>query len=287
MNKHTEIDILNFCGFDLSPLPLDFTNELTTTKWLGALLKKLNTVLEFTQNIYEYIIKDLEDGGKLYELLTSKFTAEITEIQNTIKTIEDRLAKLEYTEPIININDTVYNYSYGDTVNGATIQFDITNNSEDVERVDLYKDGELVNSISNSKSGFISYTGAITDSTTFTIKAYDGVKEVEKEIKYNFYTPFYFSEVSAVPNENIIKSTFNKKLVTENTYFYIVQNCSNLHPCIVSDHDLTIYDENNNLITDSFEVSEITIKLDSARNYKVYLLKNSITVDKFKFKILY
>ena len=284
--KNDVLNPLTFCGYDLSPLPLDFTNELTTTKWLGVLLAKLNNVLEFTKNIYNIILEDLTTDGELYKALTSAFTNQINDLENEIKLIQDRLDKLEYIKPIIETVDT-YNYYFGDVVNGAVFNYSIKH-SETIEKIELLHDGVVINNITSniSDEGFISTNKMITSDSTFSIKVYDGVSVVENEIKFNFYSPFYFGEYDDKPNLNQILNS-NKVLNNDGELVYIVENVVNKKPCIVTDHEVSIYDQNNNLITDGFNISNIDITLDKVRTFKIYLFDNFITCDNFKFKIIY
>ena len=286
MTNFDNFDTLNFMGYDLSPLPLDFTNEVTTTKWLGHLLAKLNKVLEFSQSIYKSILKDLEEGGTLYKALTETFGLQIKELQESINQIEERLKVLEYKEPIITIDEDYKHYRYGEKVNGAVFKFNISNNSNPITAIELYKDGELVNRINSniSENVYIAYTGIIVDNSKFTIKVSDDIKTVEKNILYQFNTPLFYSAVNSTPTAIEVLNSFTKFDCYDSTSF-TVNNVENKQIVILSENEINIYDENSNLITDSFTKSTIDVQLDIVRHFNLYMLNNSITVDKFKFII--
>lgn len=286
--KKEILENLDFSNYSLNPLPLDFTNALSTTKWLGTILSKLNSVLEFTQKIYDEILADLESGGILYQALLKHFGEQLNAMEKSIQNIETRIEVLEYNPPFISVDKKDFFYSYGDVVNGHVIKYSITNNSEEIEKIELYLGDVLVNSITSNVAlnGFISYSGVINDNSKLTIKVYDGVKIIEETINFSFNTPIFYGYSNDIPTANTILTTYDKVKNNSNIDEHLVTVVNN-KICIVTSHDISIYDENANLVTDSFQKSTIDIILDKNRTFNIYLLKNTITADNFKIKLIY
>lgn len=91
----------NIGNFDLSPLPLDFTNELTTTKWLMKIQSEINLLIDSINNIDEITSNNFDEklaaiNKELEEIKNQKNTpVEITKITSEIqKYIEEHLYKI-------------------------------------------------------------------------------------------------------------------------------------------------------------------------------------------------
>lgn len=75
--KYPHINIVD--GLNLSPVPLEFSQSLTTTKWLGGIESKINSVID--------IINSIDEGN-------SKYTDEqISIIQGEINQLLQELNK--------------------------------------------------------------------------------------------------------------------------------------------------------------------------------------------------
>ena len=66
----------------------------------------------------------------------------------------------------------------------------------------------------------------------------------------------------------------------------MVKNIENKKPCIVTEYDIDIYDQNSSLITDGFEITNINITLDRDKNFKIYMLNNFMSCKEYKFKVV-
>lgn len=75
--KYPHIDLID--GLNLTPVPLEFSQSLTTTKWLGSIEKRVNDIIkEYNEQIINSQMTT-EDIEKMKEDITNIFSGDFLE----------------------------------------------------------------------------------------------------------------------------------------------------------------------------------------------------------------
>ena len=136
-DKAKKIDL--FDGLNVHPIPLDFTNSLTTTEFLLALQNKVNELVDSWNSSFEKIKEyTQEEQNRIIEIVTNSIDTiqeELTNLINTEKAeTEEKIetTKTELTETINNVRtdllakitnlETILNLvSDGETIDLSTL----------------------------------------------------------------------------------------------------------------------------------------------------------------------
>lgn len=144
-NKAKKIDL--FDGLNVHPVPLDFTNSLTTTEFLLALQNKVNELVE-RWNISFDNLKEYTKEEQL--ILKQEITEHINTIQSNIIEIINTLR--EETETTLS-NDKQENKDYVDSVKNEILErvvslesiLNLINNGESIDLSALYNNYADIN----------------------------------------------------------------------------------------------------------------------------------------------
>lgn len=103
------IDHINLLdGLNLNPIPLDFSQQISTTKWLGAIEAKVNSVID--------IVNNMENDNNTYtDEQIAKIQKEIDELNRMLLSgeyIKDGSIKVEKLDPSFykDLQSVVVNY---------------------------------------------------------------------------------------------------------------------------------------------------------------------------------
>ena len=95
-------------GLNLNPIPLDFSQQISTTKWLGAIEAKVNSVID--------IVNNMENDNNTYtDEQIAKIQKEIDELNRMLLSgeyIKDGSIKVEKLDPSFykDLQSIVVNY---------------------------------------------------------------------------------------------------------------------------------------------------------------------------------
>lgn len=95
-------------GLNLNPIPLDFSQQISTTKWLGAIESKVNSVID--------IVNNMENDNNIYtDEQIAKIQKEIDELNRMLLSgeyIKDGSIKVEKLDPSFykDLQSVVVNY---------------------------------------------------------------------------------------------------------------------------------------------------------------------------------
>jgi len=211
------------------------------------------------------------------------------------KTIQEMLDGLlyPYIAPTANLGTTVSTIQELGT-NLASIQLNatMTKKSNDITKIEYYKNGSLVNSKDNPSlsESYVDSTG-INSNTTYMIKVYDSKPNtVSSNLSFNYIYPMYIGNVDVInPTEADVKGMI-KKLVTKASQS-LSYNISNSRFCFVfptSYGSLTsIKDPNNFEMLSAFTktTSNFTMLDGKSIPYNIYTL--SMPTSQTSFTITY
>lgn len=270
-----------FQGLNMNPISLEFSQEMTTTKWLMALLAKIDEVIGFTNNWYDEILTDLENDGVLYEKLINEFmatfSADITALQNNVTSLNNLLAILQYTKPSIELTTSPNNYLYavGDTVNSVMLNFNVTKGSNNIIKAEIYKNDVLLTTINTVQNGMNNFVdgNAINSDTSYCVKIYDDKGSViSNKIQFTFVYKAWYGKIA---NDGIVSESFINTLNSvdfQNSFDFTVS--LNDEKIIIVSHDLisSVVDSENYDMIDSFTLSTINININNVVTpYNVYV----------------
>lgn len=144
-DKAKKIDL--FDGLNVHPVPLDFTNSLTTTEFLLALQNKVNELVE-TWNISFEKIKEYtkEEQVRIIEIVSQSIENLNTEIRNLINSeITETEAKIEtnkteLTENINNIKSELL-----ERITSLERILNLISNGESIDLSELYNNYSEIN----------------------------------------------------------------------------------------------------------------------------------------------
>lgn len=220
----TNVEFLN--GLNINPIPLEFTQALTTTKWLLEMQAKLSSIAGAVNVWYDTLLTDLENNGVLYEKLTERidsvFTQQLLVVNDLLVAIQAQLLIVGYVEPsiAITIAPTQTLYRVGETINGAVITFNVIKGSNNLVKAEVYKNGVLLSTINNVINGINTFTdGSIINSdSSYYIKLYDDkVNVISNTLGFQFVNNIYVGVVDnvAITNTLILSLTSIKMLKGE------------------------------------------------------------------------
>jgi len=282
-NIINNIDFLN--GLNINPIPLEFTNALTTTKWLLAMQAKLTEIMVSVNGWYDTISNDLVNGGVLYQMLIdhvdSEFTQQldtihtsITSLNNLISAIESQIAIIGYVEPTISfmVAPSQLLYRFGETINSAVLNFNVIKGSNNLVKAEIYKNGVLLSTVNAVTNGANSYTdgNVISVDTSYYIKIYDDIKNISSvSISYKFVNNVYVGVVNDVAITNTLVSALTSlKVLKGDIPVLFSPNSQKIviaYPAVYGIL-ISILGDNEELI-ESFNISSVII---SGVTYSVY-----------------
>jgi hypothetical protein len=278
------VDFLN--GLNINPIPLEFSQTLTTTKWLLTMQAKLSEIMVNVNGWYDTLVQDLEKDGVLYaELINhidSAFTEQLTGIHTSIADINLLITDMQadiilalYVAPsaTLTIAPTQLLYKVGETINSAVLHFNVVKGSDNIVKAEIYKNGVLLSTVNTITNGDNTFTDGsiISSDALYYIKLFDDKNNVlTNTIGYNFVNNIY---VGVVADNIIITNTIVSGLPTikslkgEFTYSFSPngQKITIAYPAIYGNL-VSISGDNEELI-ESFVISSVTI---SSVNYTVY-----------------
>lgn len=300
-----KMDLLGgmFNGLNLNPIPLEFSQSMTTTKTLAALLAKLDQVINFTNEWYETIITDLEGNGTLYNLLNQEFISKFgTDIQNinsslttintSISSINALITALEYTKPSVTLTTSPNNYLYavGDTVNSVMLELNIVKGTNNLVKAEIYKNGSLLTTLNTIVNGVNNYVDGtpITTDTSYYVKVFDDKGSVQsQEINFKFVNKLFYGKVAdnVIVNDALIQSLNNVNFVDE--FQFNISTLNDEKIIIVSYSDLgSVIDSDNYDIIESFTKSILNLNINNVSTpYNVYVSTNTILDNDVKLNI--
>ena len=279
-------------GLNLNPIPLEFSQSMTTTKTLAMILAKLDQVIGFTNEWYDTIINDLEGDGVLYQKLSdeflSSFGADITAIQGSVNSINtsitnlsELITALQYVKPSVTLSSSPSTllYAVGDTINSVMLNFNIVKGTNNLVKAEIYKNGSLLTTITTLINGVNSYVDGtpITSYTEYYIKVFDDKDTVNSnKIEFNFDYKIYYGKIT---NETINQSLINS---LNNSIFNEDDNATfelNDEKIIIASYDnlISIIDSENYDMIDSFTKTTLNLTINNVSTpYNIYVSNNTI-----------
>lgn len=281
-----------FQGLNMNPIPMEFSQQMTTTKWLMSLLAKIDEVIGFTNGWYDEIIKDLENDGVLYDKLSAQFLTtfgnDIANLTNDMTSLTNTLNELLYIKPsaVMTLSCDVNNL-LGTTLNGVIVSANITG-SLPLTKTEFYVNGVLYSTINgDNKQPYITLNGITADSTIY-IKMFDSKNSIHGDIvNIKFFQPAFIGVVDSTistPNESAVKS-----LLTWNVYKRNISNtfiCTNNKVVYAIPQSWgalsSIRDYSKVNLGDSFIRQSLNITINGqVVPYYVYISINAVTLDNF------
>lgn len=277
----SNVDILN--GLNINPIPLEFSNSLTTTKWLCEMQAKLTSVITAVNGWYGTISADLQNGGLLYQRLEEHFDSEFAQNIANLQSTIDAITAIVQVPPIVTLLTTPSKlvYAVGETINGIILNFNVVKGNNDLVKAEVYKNGVLlstINSVTNGANSF-SDSNTITFDTEYYIKIID-VKNntISNSIKYQFTNNVYVGVVADntnITNGVIVGLTPLPMLKGEIDYNFSPNNQKILIAYPASYGLLTsLQDINNFELLPSFSKSTLTVTIGTniPLLYNIYII---------------
>lgn len=282
-----------FNGLNLNPIPLEFSQSMTTTKWLLGMENKLSTIIESVNNWYDEIVKDLEGNGVLYQELNDKFLSNfggdiltlqnsIGNINNSINNLYDLITALQYVKPSVTLSSSpsINLYAVGDTVNSIMLNFNIIKGSNNLVKAEIYKNGSLLTTINTIQNGVNNYVDGtpMTADTNYYVKIYDDKGNVQSEtINFTFvYKAFYGKVANNISVNDALIQSLNSVKFQNQFSFNVTLNDEKI---IIASHDIlqSIIDSENYDMIDSFDLTTLNINVNNVQTpYNIYTSKNLI-----------
>lgn len=199
----------------------------------------------------------------------------------------DFMELLNYQSPTISlkINPSKILYKKGTTLNTIDLLANITKGTNDISKLEFFKDNTLINTIDTaiSSGGNFTYTydTPFSETTIFKGKVTNIKNEIaESSVSISFCNPFYHGIIDNKDNVDVTILTEDLSKKENKKYSYTANNqyCVFILP---SEYNLTkIIDMNNFDNTKSF--IKTTKEIDGY-NYNVYTTKNPVTCNNFSY----
>lgn len=282
-----KIEYIDLCGgLNLNPIPLEFSQEVSTTKMLLAMQSKLNTLVDFLNTWYSAILQDIEGDGVLYQTLSaevqknfaSQFTSindAITEINNTITTLNSNVKNLMYEKPQIQLSTLPAKkiYNVGENINSIVLNFNVIVGTNPILKAEIYKNKTLIGTLTDVKSGSNTFTDGsiISDSAEYYIKLYDDVNNYDSNVvDYYFIHDYYFGVTSShsIDFTQLTKTKILKQNLDEE-FNCNMEKIVFAYPTLYGNLLSVMYDDINFL--SAFNIQSATIE---GVDYFVYVSKN-------------
>ena len=192
-----------------------------------------------------------------------------------------------YAAPIIESSvscDTIL--EEGTTINNVTFSLVATPSSTPITRVDLIKDGAVIDSSSYSSTDInivndVYVVSGISESTILRFKVTDNnMENTSSPIVLTFVKPLYVGTIDDIPTTQAQIKALAKRVVLQGEHSLVV-NASDKPICICVPNNQTlesIYDPNGFDIKKSFATSNVAV---GTTMYSVYA-SNKVTVNNFK-----
>lgn len=281
-------------GLNLNPIPLEFSQSMTTTKWLLSMDKKLSNIIDKVNVWYDTLLNDIDNNGLLYQHiinhLDSEFINEINQIQLELATFSEQFVTLiDNVEILSNVkpkielslNPTQSIYNVGETINSVVIDYNITLGNENITKVEVYKNDVLISTITqNIVNGVNTFVdGSVVNSDAeYKVVIYDKYNTIKSNSKkYYFVNDYYFgvANENTTINETFIKTLTSLKDVKQN----LIKEFNSTNQKIIFAYPTTYGDLLEILHNDvdyikSFDKNVILV--DNI-NYNVYISNNLLT----------
>lgn len=283
-----------FNGLNLNPIPLEFSQGMTTTKWLLGMDKKLSVIIDEVNKWYDSIVIDLSGNGVLYEKLNEQFMTsfaiEIGTIQESLNNVVNNLNDVLYIKPSGKLKiscDT--NNLYGNPLNAVIVSADIVG-SLALSKVEFYVNGFLYATINgDNKQPYITLNN-ISNDTVIYIKMYDGKSVIQSsDINIKFFYPAYIGVVDktiTVPTEINIKSLLKCNSAIKNlSNTFVCSDAKVVYAFPIAWGSLTsIRDYSKINLGNSFDrqILNITMSDSTVIQYYVHISKNSVDLENYR-----
>lgn len=291
-------------GLNLNPIPLEFSQSMSTTKWLLGMDSKLTTIIDKVNGWYDTLLNDINTNGILYqniishldgEFLTqlgdittdlSAFQTQLATILTSLDNINGEIQELSNVKPIVELtlNPSQEIYNIGETINSVVLDYEIEFGSETITKVEVYKNNVLVATITdNIIDGLNSYVdgNVINSDTEYKIIVYDVYNNITSNLKkYSFVNDFYYGVIGNVAvDETLIKSLTTLKVLKSNLTDSFTMDSQKIlfaYPQSYGDLDSIVDKENFDMIS-GFTKSVVNLTLNSISvPYNIYVSNNFI-----------
>jgi len=297
MNNDIIKNVEFLSGLNINPIPLEFTNALTTTKWLCEMQSKLTSIAGAVNVWYDTLMNDLENNGVLYQKLLEHFDSEFLVELNTVNSLILAIQQQINLDPklTMSLSPSQVLYRIGETINGAVLNFNVIQGSKPIVKAEIYKNGVLLTTINTITNGINSYTDGniISSNTEYYIKIYDATTVITSNtIAYKFVNNVYVGSINDVAiTEILIKGLTSLKTLKDT----IINSFSPTNQKIIISYPaeyglLTkIYDSNGLQLLNSFVLSTITMTMpDGAlKLYNIYALDKLATVTNYNIQFTF
>ena len=211
---------------------------------------------------------------------------------NAIKSDISNIFSIIYTPPTValTLNPATATREFGETVSATTISSTVTRKTQNITKVEFFRDNNLLNTVASPNANGGTFTFAnnapMTTTTTFRVKATDVMGSAEASRTVTFVYPMYAGAVSvAAPNEAQVKAL--SKLVrtkgdTPHSFTSAGQRFAFAYPASYGNLR-SITDPNGFETLGSYTATTINITgLDgTAVSYRVYTLSTTTTQTNF------
>lgn len=289
-------------------LPAVYDESISYLEFLGNVLKNMNDerkhinemgeaislfqkyVLEELKNYDEKIIKEvteqfqkLIDDGTIANMLNETL---FKPLYDKVESFDTRIKELEYVEPVCLISHSPSNNLYlrGETINSLVINCQVSNNTENITKAELYVNEKLVKTVLSPSNNFeIVYSEIISANSKLYVKLYDGksiVKSNSADILFTNY--IYYGLLTELNVDNIVKGNkiktlekINKFLSTGTGKIFVA------YPTRDFEFKTII---NNSIEYSNFSIQEFTINNEQ---YKVMVWNDEIMIDNDGFEVIF
>lgn len=289
-------------------LPAVYDESISYLEFLGNVLKNMNDerkhinemgeaislfqkyVLEELKNYDEKIIKEvteqfqkLIDDGTIANMLNETL---FKPLYDKVESFDTRIKNLEYVEPVCFINHSPSNILYlrGETINSLVINCQVSNNTENITKAELYANEKLVKTVIPSSNDFdIVLPEIINTNTNLYVKLYDNKSVVKSNPINIFFTNYiYYGVLTEINLDNIVKGNkiktlekINKFLFTGTGKIYVA------YPTLDFELNTII---NNSIEYNNFSIQEFTINNE---HYKVLIWNDEVVTNNNEFEVIF
>lgn len=289
-------------------LPTVYDESISYLEFLGNVLKNMNDERNHVNNMSEaislfqkYVLEELKNyDEKIIKEVTEQFQKLIDDgtianminqtlfkpLYDKVESFDTRIKNLEYVEPVCFINHKPSNILYlrGETINSLVINCQVSNNTEDITKAELYVNEKLVKTVLSPSNNFeIVYSEIIGNNSKIYVKLYDGKSVVESNtVNVSFTNYIYYGVLTELNIDNIAKGNkiktlekINKFLFTGTGKIYVA------YPTLDFELNTII---NNSIEYNNFSIQEFTINNE---HYKVLIWNDETVTNNNEFEVVF
>jgi len=253
-------------GLNMNPIPLEFSQTMTTTKWLLSMQAKLTAMSTAVNGWYDKLYTDINNEGILYQQIEQHLDSTFMQQLNNLNTLLNTLAIKPIS--ILTTAPTKLIYQVGETINNIVLTFNAIKGSNNFVKAEIYKNGTLLTTINTIINGSNVFTDSniISFDTEYYVKIFDTLNNsISNIIKYQFTNTIFTgviannttitnAVVTSLPSIQMLKGNMKSSFTPINQKIIIA------YPASFGLLNSIIDDNNFQLLT-SFVPSTLTVTI--------------------------